>query len=297
MKTLSQIQIRDPFILPRVQEGLYYLFGTTDSDPSGDTPGAGFNCYTSRDLKAWEGPFPVSRPQGELAKATCFWAPEVHEHDGAFYMFASIGDWNARGTYVLRAEHPRGPFELWSEGPVTPPGDMAIDGTPYWDEDGQPWLVYCHEWVQLTDGTMCARRLSYDLKRGEGQAHVLFAASQAPWSGAVAQGDKPKSYVTDAPYFHRLRSGELLMLWSSRGDFGYDVGIARSANGSVLGPWTHDAEPIFGDNGGHPMLFETFEGQLMMALHTEKGGNKKEYALLLPLEEQGERLVVGPVSP
>lgn len=293
MQTLSQIQIRDPFILPRVDEGLYYLFGTTDPDPVGNTPGAGFNCYTSRDLHEWDGPFAVFRPQGELASATCFWAPEVHEHNGAFWMFASIGDWNARGTFILRAEHPRGPFEPWSDGPVTPIGDMAIDGTPFWDEDGQGWLVYCHEWVQLTDGTMCARRLSRDLKRGEGQAQVLFSASQAPWSGAVAQGDKAKSYVTDAPYFHRLPSGELLMLWSSRGDFGYDVGIARSASGQVLGPWTHDAGRIFGDNGGHPMLFQTFEGQLMMAIHTEKYGGKKEHALLLPTQIQGERLVVG----
>ncbi len=288
MKTLSQIIIRDPFILPRAQEGLYYLFGTTNDDPGGK----GFNCYTSRDLNEWDGPFPVFRPTEELKSATCFWAPEVFEHDGAFWMFASIGDWNARGTFALKAAHPRGPFSMWSDGPLTPIGDMAIDGTPFWDENGDPWLVYCHEWVQLTDGTMCARRLSRDLKNGEGEAHVLFAASDAPWSGAVVQGDKARSFVTDAPFFHRLRSGELLMLWSSRGDFGYAVGVARSQSGEILGPWTHDSEPIFSDNGGHPMLFRSFEGQLLMAIHTEKPGGKKEFALLLPVEERDDQLVV-----
>ena len=284
MLHLPQITIRDPFIVPYAAQGIYYLFGTTHLNPTPETPG-GFDFYTSADLTAWDGPFPAFRAGAEMKQFTRFWAPEVHQHAGFWWMFASMGTRKSRGTYVLRASSPAGPFELWSDGPVTPADEMAIDGTPFWDENGQGWLVYCHEWVQLTDGAMCARRLSPDLRRGEGASHRLFTASQAPWPNAVAQDDKPRSWVTDGPFFHRFPSGELGMMWSSRGDFGYDVGWARARNGSVLGPYHHEAPPIFGDNGGHSMLFRTFEGQLMMALHTEKFGGTKEYALLLAMDE------------
>jgi hypothetical protein len=30
MKHLSDIQIRDPYVLPQADAGLYYLYGTTD---------------------------------------------------------------------------------------------------------------------------------------------------------------------------------------------------------------------------------------------------------------------------
>ncbi len=288
---LFDIPIRDPFILPHAGDELYYLFGTTRLAPAAHALGGGFDCYLSPDLQTWDGPFPVFNARGELANLPHFWAPEVHERDGAFWMFASMGTSTKRGTYILRSAHPRGPFELWGDGLLTPPQQMAIDGTPFWDENGQPWLVYCHEWVQLTDGTMCARRLSHDLKRGEGEPIVLFAASDAPWSGAVAQGEMAASFVTDGPFFRRMKSGELAMLWSSRGDFGYDVGVARSQNG-VLGPWKHDAEPIYGHNGGHGMLFRLFEGEERLVLHTEKHGWGREHAILLSVEEENGQLLV-----
>lgn len=50
MKPLSQISILDPFILPHVGEGFYYLFGTTRLNPCEHPLGGGFDCYTSRNL-------------------------------------------------------------------------------------------------------------------------------------------------------------------------------------------------------------------------------------------------------
>jgi hypothetical protein len=57
------------------------------------------------------------------------------------------------------------------------------------------------------------------------------------------------------------------MLWSSRGEHGYAMGIARSASGTVEGPWEHDAQPIWGKDGGHGMIFRAFDGHLFMTLH------------------------------
>jgi len=39
---------------------------------------------------------------------------------------------------------------------------MAFDGT-LWVEEGQPYMIYCHEWVQVEDGTMELVELAPDL--------------------------------------------------------------------------------------------------------------------------------------
>jgi hypothetical protein len=61
--------------------------------------------------------------------------------------------------------------------------------------------------------------------------------------------------------------GALLMLWSSMGERGYAIGVAVSASGQVTGPWRHGAEPLFAEDGGHGMVFESFDGRPMLALH------------------------------
>ena len=61
----SDIQMRDPFVLPLPQEDRYLLFGTTDKNMwSG--PGTGFDCYSSRDLVNWDGPIPAFRPPADF---------------------------------------------------------------------------------------------------------------------------------------------------------------------------------------------------------------------------------------
>jgi len=259
----SDIQIRDPFILPVPGEGRYYLFGTTDKNAWSGS-GHSFECYRGRDLEDWEGPITAFRPPGNFWATTQFWAPEVHEYAGKFYMFASFkADGVCRGTQILVSEKPEGPYAPLTSNPVTPPGWECLDGTLHVDEGGYPWMVFCHEWLQINDGTICAMKLSQDLKCAEGEPVLLFHGSDAAW----ARPHQPGKYVTDGPFIHRATDGSLLMLWSSTGKEGYAMGIAKSANGRITGPWKHVSEPIYGKDGGHGMIFKTFEGQLMMTLH------------------------------
>ena len=46
----EEIQIRDPFVL--VENGIYYLIGTTGSDPWGE--GSDLQLFVSRDLEEFE---------------------------------------------------------------------------------------------------------------------------------------------------------------------------------------------------------------------------------------------------
>ena len=289
MPVTADIHIRDPFVVPVPNEKTYYLFGTTDADCWGG-PGTGFDCFTSRDLKHWGGPFPAFRPPGGFWATTNFWAPEVHRFAGRFFMFASFkADGLCRGTQILAADAPRGPYVPHSQRPVTPAEWECLDGTLFVDGDGAPWMVFCHEWVQVQDGEICAVRLTTELDRAVGEPVLLFRGSGAPW--APKAPDK-KNYVTDGPFMHRADSGDLLMLWSSFSDGGYTLGVARSESGLVTGPWRQDAEPLFRKDGGHAMLFRTFEGRLMLSLHTPNR-TPDERPVFTPVREQNGRLRAG----
>lgn len=268
--TLADIQIRDPFLLTVADEGAYYLFGSTDADVW-NPPATGFDCYRSTDLEHWEGPIPAFRPPAGFWADRNFWAPEVHAYQGRFYLFGTFKtDGVCRGTQVLVADRPEGPYEPWSDAPVTPRDWECLDGTLHVDNAGDPWIVFCHEWVQVMDGEMVAQRLAPDLRTAVGEPTVLFRASAAPWASRVVHPRLPEhvaAYVTDGPFLHRAGDGTLLMLWSSLGPSGYAMGVARSASGGVLGPWVQEQEPIWGADGGHGMIARMLDGELMLTLH------------------------------
>ena len=291
---LRDIQIRDPFVVTVEEQRAYFLFGSTDPN-IWDGPGIGFDCYRSADLVEWDGPVPAFRPPPNFWSPGCYWAPEVHRHGEAWFMLATFtGGDGHRGTQILRATDALGPYEPWSDGPVTPDGWACLDGTLHID-DASPWLVFCHEFIQCGDGEVCAMPLTADLRTSAGDAVRLFRASEAQWAVPlkgmedIAEAPGPH-FVTDGPFLHRGAGGQLLMLWSSFGAQGYTLGVARSETGTVLGPWYQDAKPLWTADGGHGMLFRTFDGALRLALHTPND-TPNERAVFVPIEEVDGRLV------
>jgi len=144
---------------------------------------------------------------------------------------------------------------------------MTLDGT-LWVEDGKPYMVFAHEWVQITNGTIEAIPLKDDLSQAIGAPFLLFHGSEAPWSHA---GKDRGNNVTDGPFLYRSKSGKLMLIWASGGAGGYAEGIAVSDSGKLAGPWRQQAKPIYAKDGGHAMLFKTFDGKLMMVLHSPNG--------------------------
>lgn len=291
--TLADIQIRDPFVL--VADETYYLYGSTDKN-IWYGPGVGFDTYKGADLAAWEGPFPAfRRPEGFWSEGQ-FWAPEVYPYDGRWFMFATFTAPSSddreglRGTQVLVADSPAGPFTPWSDGPITPHKWQCLDAS-LWVEDGEPWMVFCQEWIQVHDGAIWAQRLGPDLRQPVGTPVFLFNASDAPWSKplAHAKAGRLPAYVTDGPYVVRLSSGHLLMLWSSHGDQGYAMGIAHSTSGAVTGPWTQEETPIWAADGGHGMVVRLLDGSLALTLH-QPNDTPNERAVIRPLVETGDTI-------
>ena len=283
----EEIQIRDPFILADTNEMKYYLYGTTDKN-AWEGKATGFDVYVSEDLEDWEGPFLAFRPEADFWADQNYWAPEVYRYQSKFYMFASFkSDNRCRGTQILVSEHPIGPFIPHSDGPVTPSHWECLDGTLYIDEKGIPWMVFCHEWLQVQDGEMCAVQLTKDFKSVFGEPVILFHASEASWVCGFARSaasNEKNNYVTDGPFLYRAENGELLMLWSSHGADGYAIGIARSATGQITGPWIHDHDPLFAKDGGHGMLFTTFDGTFMLTIH-RPNRTPDERPVFLPILE------------
>lgn len=285
--TNMEVQIRDPYIVADPITKKYYLFGSTDASIWG--VGTGFDVYVGEDLEHWDGPYPVFLPDEAFYSEENFWAPEVHAYQGKYYMFATFlrKDNGRRGTAILVSDSLMGPFTPHSKGPVTPEDWYSLDGTLYLDEGGMPWMVFCHEWVQVADGEVCAVRLTDDLSAAVGDPIVLFRASEAPWTTSLQHPRYPgrENYVTDGTYVVRTEDGSLLILWASFKDNIYAQGIARSLSGTIEGPWVQEKKPIYENDGGHGMIFTTFEGQRMLTLHTP---NKTplERPIFIPITER-----------
>jgi arabinan endo-1,5-alpha-L-arabinosidase len=289
----SSPHLRDPFVLARPTEGRYYLFGSTDED-IWRGPGTGFDVYVGKDLDEWRGPFPAFRPEPGFWGTENFWAPEVHEYRGSYYMFASFkAPGRRRAAQILRSETAGGPCRAYSPEPVTPEHWECLDGTFFLDNEGSPWIVFCHEWVQVRDGEICAMRLSEDLKRPIGAPILLFRASEASWPKAPRRRNgscDPGSRVTDGPFLHRRASGGLLMLWSSIGEKGYAMGCASSTEG-LPGPWIQAERPLVDSDGGHGMIFRGLDGGLYMAFHSPNDTPNERFCCL-PVVETAEGLAL-----
>jgi len=307
---LGDLSVHDPFILAHKPSQTYYLYNSAGGNLTGGR-GSGVLAYKSKNLDTWDGPYLVfTVPQGIWANpAHGAWAPEVHEYKSKFYLFVTLhnntalipnqpppelrpiyqrvnAEHHLRATQICVADSPEGPFQVWGKKMQTPENFMALDGTLF-VENGTPWMVYAHEWIQMLDGTMEAIPLKPNLSEAAGPPIHLFKASDAPWLQDQQKAtNKARTYVTDGPEFYRTKNGKLLMIWSSYRDGLYVQTLAHSASGTLRGPWIQDP-PLVGEDSGHGMIFHAFDGRLMLILHQPFNRAK---AKLFELEDTGDTI-------
>jgi len=302
---IKDLYVRDPYIVADQQTKTYFLYkaGKVKNDLGREVNGV--VVYKSKDLKKWEGPYEVFAIPNDNWITGVVWAPEVHRYRGKYYLFATLNsdiEWKKqsknwpkytfRGTQIFHADNPLGPFRPFEDKlPHTPMDRMALDGT-LWEEDGIPYMIYCHEWVQIEDGTMELVRLNHDLSKAINPSQTLFHASVAPWSTGTHRKEGPSSYVTDGCFLYRTKEDKLLMIWSSFKDGSYAIGIAESVTGKVTGPWIQQKDLLFEANGGHGMLFNTFDDRLMLTFHGPNSPEGSERMLIFEVEDTGSTLVL-----
>ena len=258
----EEIRIRDPFIYTDKENGCYYMYGTTGVLPGTLKARPNFSCYKTYDLENFEGPFTLFENDGTNFWADRdFWAAEMHVYNGKYYLFGSCkAEGKCRGTQIFVCDTPNGHFTPLTEEPVTPRDWECLDGTLY-VENGQPYMVFCHEWVQVGNGEIWAMPLSEDLSTPIGAPRMLFRASDNPDVSELQVGRG--TYVTDGPFLWN-EDGKVKMIWSSFYKGRYLVLEAEAE--SLLSEWKHGGSR-FDFDGGHAMIFTTLEGKRMISLH------------------------------
>ena len=279
----SEIHIRDPFIL--CENGLYYMYGTRGRNFGQET--GGFDVYTGTDLENWSAPKQVFYSEKFGLNRNANWAPEVHRYNGRYYMFATFEQDNGmRGTYALVSDHPEGEFVPVSGKALTPHDWWSLDGTLYVAPDGTPYLVFCHEHVQIMNGTVCCVKLKPDISGPDGDYIYLFSGSDAYGAGKSEEG----RYVTDGPFIYTGKNGRLYMIWSTSIHGSYYQCVAVSEKGLITGPWAQ-LSPIFTKDGGHGMLFRDLAGNLRLTLH-RPNAQPEERPAFFNVEDTGETIKI-----
>ena len=301
---LNQLAIRDVCILPDPVTKTYYMVG-----PSG----RGVREYSSKDLITWTGPTQIYAAPADVwgaVRINSIWAPEIHKYKDKYYLFFTFDTASPlpatadtshkpagssrplviRGSTTAVSNSITGPFKVLQDHAIPPTDMMTLDGT-FWAEDNQPYMIFSHEWVQCTVGEMWAVKLKEDLSTALDKPFLLFKSSEAAWAKVQQEGGT----VTDGPYLRKGKTGKLYMVWSSFDDrpagHRYQVGISISDSGKLAGPWKHQAAALLPDiDAGHSMLFETFDGKLMMLLHSPGNGNT--HPRIFEMEDTGETLKV-----
>jgi len=303
---LDSIRLSDPCILADKETKTYYLTGT------------GGMLWKSKDLKKWTGPFKVTQTDifSWMGKDPMIWAAELHIYKGKYFYFGTFTNKGIiidtvkgraiprRASHVLVSDKAEGPYVPMKNPTYLPADKPTLDGTFWVENDGKPYMIYCYEWLQsmnaegISDGTIEKIELKPDLSGTIGAGKVLFRASDSPWSQELDENGKVRaSKVTDGPWLFKTQTGKLGMLWTSWVHDKYTMGVAYSISGTLDGPWMQEKEPITPPDYGHGMLFRTFDGQLLLSVHSHRNENGRyiRYPKLFKVDDSGDRIVIGDI--
>lgn len=275
------IEFGDPFLL-HASDGKYYMYGTSLAD--------GFEAYVSTDLQTWTKCGQVYKGAGAGQwNESCFWAPEVYEFNGKYYMFYSA-NWRHNPTGegenfrigVAVADSAAGPFRDLMNRPVFDPGYPVIDANVFHDDaTGKFYLYYsrcCYKHPVESEIADEARRkgtfkdveeswvygveMKPDFSGVVGEPRLLLsppkkiADRQAEWeSRSVTSGEVNRRWTEGSFLFKK--GDTYYMMYSANSFEGkyYAVGYATANN--PLGPFKKaENNPVLQENvsrGGEVM--------------------------------------------
>lgn len=264
----------DPFVL-RVQDGTYVAYGT------GRPPAAGnavFEALTSTDLAHWESHGPVL-PRLSDAHGDEYWAPEVVEAGGAWWLYYSVGH-GIVGHHirVARADHPLGPFVDRGVN-LTPNESFAIDAHPFRDQDGTWYLFFARDVLQHSrPGTHLAVVRLGAMDSTAGPVTEVLEAN-ADWQiferGRAIYDGTFDWHTLEGPAVV-LRGGRYWMTYSGGAWTGDGYAVSWAVADHPAGPWRHapqDALPLLttDDDGligpGHNSLTVMPDGDDVIVFH------------------------------
>ncbi len=255
MRPAHDSYLADPFVWRHGNR--YYAIGTGKDEADGTTEGSDrvIPLLTSTDLVDWRYlHHALTAPRPGLGGQ--YWAPEVAEAEGRFWLYYSAGHSLRDLPHQLRvavAERPEGPYRDTGEALLLPADETFVfDPHPFRDDDGSWYLFYCRNFWDTEDGAragdaIVVRRLETMAKLGDEATTVL--RPDADWQrGPVRQhrGVDVDWHTTEGACVVK-RDDAYFCFYSGSAWFTATYGVHFAVARNVVGPWRHcDGDPAPG---------------------------------------------------
>jgi beta-xylosidase len=192
-----------------------------------------------------------------------FWAPELHEHKGKFYVYY-VG--RKRGgplsIAVATSDQPTGPWQ--DHGPLIGQDAGSIDAFPVVDTDGTSYLIWKEDGNSRKQPTpLWISKLSDDGLKLVGEMKEVFRNDTA-WENNLVEGP---AVIRRGDYWYLFYAANACCGRACS----YGVGVARTKN--LFGPWEKNpGNPIILGNEtwrcpGHGTLVRDREGRDWFLYH------------------------------
>ncbi len=262
----------DPFVL-EASDGKFYMYGTSEST-------TGFRVCSSTDLVKWKDEGQAYAGGGDSWNVDCFWAPEVYERGGKYYMFFSA-NWKENPQNDLEmfrigvavSDSPAGPFRDMHDRPIFDPGYPIIDANVLWDDNGRVYLYYsrcCYEhnveselsaWARekgmfdsIEESWVYGVEMKPDFSGVIGEPVVLLTPPstmsdpQTEWeSRSVSSGEVNRRWTEGSNIIGK--DGRYYMMYSANYYMGQYYAVGYATSDSPLGPFTKSPDnPVLQKN-------------------------------------------------
>jgi beta-xylosidase len=292
--------IGDPFVLKH--DGTYYMYCTSESSLK-----EGFFVWTSKDLVNWDKKgLALSNKTPGILGINRFWAPEVIEYKGKFYMTYSAGDTdNVLKLCLAVSDSPEGPFQNY-KSPWYLNKLSHIDASIFIDGD-KVYTYFVRDCsTNFINGRSTSQifvaRLSDDLKAFVTEPKLVLTPDQL-WediNGTRLWNEGPIVLKHEGIYY---------MTFSANGFNTKEYCVAYATADNPLGPWTKaDENPILKANmaigvsgPGHNSFAWSPNGkELFMIYHVhtfpdKPGGDRAVYIDRVNFVD-GKMVVAGPTK-
>ena len=259
--------IGDPYVLN--VKGTYYLYATSNFN--------GFYCWKSDNLSDWSEPHICYEATDKSFGNSCFWAPEVYEFNGKYYMYYTA-QWKIHQEEALRigvavANRPEGPFVDVLEGtPMFDFGYGALDAHIL--KDGVHNYMYYsragadHYVNGAKESDVYVVELGNDLISVKGQG-VLILSPEQEWERAK---EPENQYWNEGPFVLKYQ-GKYHMMYSANFYASKYYSIGGAVAESPMGPFIkYENNPILVTNHaisgpGHNSVVMTATGDYYCVYH------------------------------
>ena len=235
----------DPFVLN--YNGKYYLYSTNAED--------GYRVFTSDDLINWQ-------DAGYCLKSTDvtgekgFWAPEVMERDGKFYMVYTADE----HIGIAVSDSPTGPFVQKEKKWLSERN--AIDGHFFVDDDGTVYLYY----VRFDHGNVIyMTKMNSELTGFDEENERFLLKADCDWELKDCE-------VVEGPFVLK-HNGKYYLTYSANHTRSPYYAVGYAVSHSPYGPFEkyvgnpilHKTEEVSGT--GHHSFVKTNNGELICVYH------------------------------